>query len=163
MIYGEKKLAEAMGVPRWVVKNFRDTSEDIKKVTHWHTDGTRIVWTDEGVRAAVEILKLRYCERDSNGKRPALTYEDVVFAMSNETPPESAVTVIADVEEELIVTRVWPLNRKILDARRANGEVVRVAVRNNVNFLPGMAIPGVLQSGTRWYCGRKAPRYRGRW
>ncbi len=66
-------------------------------------------------------------------------------------------------QEELVCFKCYKLNRRMLEAKTAAGDLVLVSVRDNSNFLPGMTMKCRF-AGTRvWELAQRLPRHRGRW
>lgn len=64
-------------------------------------------------------------------------------------------------EELTVVNRAR--NPRLVFARRANGDLVRLRVRSNENFLPGMRAQGQHEAADVWTLAQRLPRWRGRW
>ncbi len=67
--------------------------------------------------------------------------------------------------EEMEVLAVYPLNRRLVECGRENGERVRVNVGSNENFLKGMVLNArpPWGSGRLWVLVGRRPRRRGKW
>ena len=74
----------------------------------------------------------------------------------------------------LRVVKVFEGNRRVLAAvmvtvdangndTSAWGGVLTVRVKNNENFIKGMTLPAIHQTGRVWALARKLPRRRGHW
>ena len=72
---------------------------------------------------------------------------------------------IVDQTESLTVLQVFPINRRLVECERAEGEVVKVTVGDNANFLKGMVLTArpPWGSGRLWVMVGSKPRWRGKW
>ena len=70
-----------------------------------------------------------------------------------------------DATEEMKVVVVYPVNRRLVECERSDGEKVRVKVGDNLNFVKGMVMKArpPWGSGRLWVMVGRKPRRRGKW
>jgi hypothetical protein len=148
---GQMSEADAcaeIGISREAMAEMRGGSENgiLVEGTHWVREKRHVLLTREGL----EILKKKIGAEGAgalgNGQHGAFALGDGAIL--------------------LVVTSVPKMNRRILCAvKKEGGAAVRVRVRDNQNFMPGMefrARPDGAYADIYILEGR-GPRYRGRW
>lgn len=98
------------------------------------------------------------------GKEVHLTFAGLqrVAALAN-LPAESLLFLLeAGPGPELLIAHGVCTNARILLCKKGE-DVVRVQVRSNRNFVPGMAVPAVHEQGDLYRLEHACPRWRGRW
>lgn len=140
----ETELTEQLGISRDAIRALR--KKELTEGIDWTGKNKRIQYTQE---AALRIISL---------------------AVGSLTSPEEKKEGGGDPgreagPEELTVVSIARRNVHMLDARKKDGAMVRVKVRSNLNFIPGMVINA--RPGGEWpdvyVLEGRAPRYRGRW
>ena len=138
----EADAAEKLGLARDVMREFR---EGLAEGTDWRKNGRQIDLSHEAFLAIKKKMGGAEAEDGSDE------------ALGASSAPDEAV--------ELIVHHVPKLNVHLLVAKKEGAEtLVRVKVRCNVNFLPGMKLkarPEGIYDDVFVMEGR-CPRYRGR-
>jgi len=143
-IYPEAELAEALGMGREDMRDLR--KKHLVEHTDWQKVNNRVLLTPQASERLKKEVAGLSPEKKENGALEAAGREQGV--------------------QELVVANVPQRNVRLLDARKKEGgDMVRVMVRNNRNFLPGMEIKA-MPSG-EWLdvfvLEGRCPRYRGRW
>lgn len=189
----EETCAVRLGLTRVVLASMR--REHLKEDTDWVKDGKKIVITKAGLARVTEILGLNGAEvpslgvtndpasqhSDNGGSTPPgaaagfADYEagrvvDLDRALE-EVPPASINSVVGALsapEPEpvtLVVTsKRPPRNSHIVEAKLGE-QLVRVRVKDNANFLPGMEIRARQDEdyADMFVLVGRTPRYKGRW
>ena len=116
--------------------------------THWVREKRHVLFTEKGLEALKKMVGAGMADGEKNGQEEALALVGAAVLM--------------------VVTSVPKVNRRILCARKKEGEEggeMRVRVRDNINFMPGMELrarPDANYADIYVLEGR-TPRYRGRW
>ena len=140
----EESFAEALGITRVKLSTLR--KEHLEEGIDWGKRKKRVVYRVGGEAKMKRVVALLV----------GLEEEEVV--LDEELGRE-------DSSEEMEVVRVYPVNRRLVECLRGNGEKVRVNVGDNLNFLKGM----VMRARPPWGSGRLwvmlgcKPRRRGKW
>ena len=139
----EEAFAVALGLKREKLSSLR--KEHLEEGEHWGKVSGRITYRVGGevkMRGVVALL---------------LGIEEKEVVVDEEIGREEL--------EDLEVLRVFPVNRRLVECGRDNGEVVRVTVGDNVNFLKGMVLKArpPWGSGRLWVLVGRRPRWRGKW
>ena len=124
----EGAFAVALGLTRVKLSIFR--KEHLEEGRHWGTKGGKVTYLEEGENEVVEALK------------------EMVGVVEVEVEVDKDVG--REEPEEMEVLTVYPLNRRLVECGRENGERVRVTVGSNENFVKGM----VLNARPPWGSGR---------
>lgn len=136
----ESDLAKDLGLPRRSLADFR--KEGLEKDADWVLVESQ-VWLTEGGLAKT---------------RAHFQAEGAEVSEKNSPGPERGVARVVK----------SPVNPRIVLAEMVTpegeaGKAVRVRVRSNVNFLPGMEMPVYREDWDLWVLDRPCPRWRGRW
>jgi len=171
----EAEAAQELGVSRETVRSLR--AEHLFENDHWKKKGREIAYTASGVeRLRGLVARLLSGEgQDStpekNGAPEAsqapipgvVTAKDavgqalaqVLSAQSRAAEPPGPGEVVAT------VTRQVP-NKHLVMARLADGGEIRVWVKTNKNFTPGMTLRATQRVGSLYDLVGNCPRFRGR-
>lgn len=137
----ERDLARLSGVSREVLKKYRRSAEEHDPGAFRVVPGQGVFWGREAVARLAEAMG-----------NPQLVAQ--VFA-AQEGQAEVQVRVVRR-----------PRNPKlVLCERLDNGESVRIRVKNNNKFIPGMEFPARMSTRSRGFgqIACRHPRGRGRW
>lgn len=173
--HAEHALAAELGLAQ---KDLRDVRGDLERGADWQHVGKEVRYSATGRARLLEALKITpaAAPEDSAPKNSAGPGPVPSTPPATPVPPElaaaraqllgvlhlaAAQAAPADVAE-LIVVRVYPLNRRIVLAAR-DGARVRVRVPNSKNLVPGMAMKCRHRDGDLWELAQRLPRWRGKW
>ena len=142
----EGAFAVALGLKRERLSSLR--KEYLEEGLHWGLRGRRVTYRVVGetkMRGLVALL---------------------VGVEEDEVEEELDEEVGREEPESMEVVQVYPVNRRLVECLRGDGEKVRVNVGDNANFMKGM----VLKARPPWGEGRRVwviiggrPRWRGKW
>jgi hypothetical protein len=132
----EQDLAKKIGVARDVVAEYRKAH--LQRDKDWRIE-----------RKQVEL------SQDAIDKISTALGASTADPAHNTAPPQAV---------EITVLRLWP-NPRLLQAKTAEGELVRVWVPKNKNFRPGMKIKArpPANGSFQYTLEGRCPRYPGRW
>lgn len=132
----ERDFAKKIGVPRGVLRMMRHRGELTEEADFVRLEGT-VQLLDAGVKKVRAHLGL-----------PA--------GNGDQEPPPERVTLIVD--------RPAPGNPKIVLCHTERGAKVRLRVRHNINFVPGMRVSNCVQEHADLFCFEgRLPRWRGKY
>lgn len=144
----EKDVAEALGLSTRHLSEIRKkNAAALPEGEAWQRDGQRIHWTTPGIAALTALLSL---EKKEGAPEPAAPLPDLV----------------AVVVDRIVPNPRYLLVRKKNAAGVGEGDLLRLRVNSNRNFLPGMIVercrpvPG---SPDLYEHEGRCPRWRGRW
>jgi len=139
--YPEEAVVERLQLTRSRIDAFRRSLEK----TAWKKEGREVLLSPGAVKQLLTELGF-----------PDYDISNSAIQGNGKKPPAEVV--------DLVIERVFP-NPRLLLAKTEAGDLVRVAVPMNVNFLPHMKIrarPPIHEGGLYRLEGR-VPRYRGHW
>ena len=141
----EEELAAEMGISRDDIRDLRDRC--LIEGEDWHRKKARVFFSAQGVQNLKKELAV--------GVGLALEKNEAGGALASEAGAE-----------EMVVVNVPGRNRRIMSAqKKVGGALVRVQVRDNGNFMPGMEIKA--RAGGEfpdlYVLEGRAPRWRGKW
>lgn len=150
--YTETKIAAELGVNRSVIKAIRD--EQLTPQEDWLMVRNQVTLTESGVGKVMASLSPPAASvdeaEDSLKKSVAqLPSKGVVVCARIPRNPRMVLGVLMSVEDGL--------------AAEGLGREVRVRVKSNVHFLPGMELPCYQEDWDVWVLDRPCPRWKGRW
>jgi hypothetical protein len=164
----EETCAVKLGLKRDVMTSMR--GEHLVEGDDWTVQNRRVMITESGMEKLLEAVGISRPEQNpvlpesQNEQQP-----DQPQPSPAEALPQNRQEVLSPpkpTEVTLIIAKPPPRNRYIIEAvPKDGGEMVRVRVHDNQNFLPGMEIearPDEAYSDVFVLIGR-CPRYRGRW
>lgn len=141
----ESELTKRLGISRDSIAGLRKRS--LTRGEDWSKAGRVIVYTKSGAERLIKLAGISI-------------------------PPDekklSTAATNGHSEEELTFIRGGFTNRRIIQAKRKNGELVSVRVRSTKNFTPNdhlgfpMTFPARRDGGV-WVLTRPLPRWRGKW
>lgn len=140
-------LARSLGVPRGDIAAIRKRA--LKNGADWLKNGREIIFTGRGVEAICAALGL----------------DPTTVA----APAEKTGSAEPDSQDEVVeVVRSTFLNRRVIQGRRKNGELIMIQVASSANFRPRLANgrPMTLRvqpDGLLWNLVGRCPRFPGRW
>ena len=139
----EEAFAVVLGLKRVKLVSLR--KDGLEEGRDWCLSKGRVTYTLEGERRMRGVLSL-LCGLDG-----------VELEVDEEVGREEP--------EEMEVLTVYPLNRRLVECGRENGERVRVTVGSNENFVKGMVLNArpPWGSGRLWVLVGRKPRRRGKW
>jgi len=157
----EKDLAAQMGIPRATLKEIRDTQ--MTKGEHWDMVSMRICLSRAGVDLAATFVGLLDSEKDP---RLLLDPDDTETVQAD--PPDHNQHLMLPASSSSGNVRIGKVSRITKNTRiilvESLGETVRMRVRHNGKFLPGMEVPmKLIEEPDLYELARKAPRWRGKW
>ena len=141
----ESELSQKLGISRESVAGHR--KRNLTRGEDWRKAGRVIVYTEQGAERLIKLVGLTI----PSDEKKALT-----------EPPSG------NGEETLTFLQGNFPNRRIIRARRPNGQLVNVRVTSSENFTPKdhrgepMTFPA-RQDGGIWVITRPTPRWRGKW
>jgi len=184
----ELELSERLGVGRLTLRDTR--SKKLRRGEDWQLENGRVAYTTAGETKLLAALGLdgRLAEGKEQGEGNG--QEGGVDALQGQPAEADAGGEPAEAEhgrtgtdtdgqgrtrtdtdgqgrigtgtETVRVVKLC-MNSKIVLARRANKEVVRVRVRDGGKFRVGMEAPVRRVQGDLWELTRRGPRWAGRW
>lgn len=146
--YVERDLATEFGLAPSILKTAR---KGLGRDIDWAVIRGFISYSEEGRARLMVALKITAKASEAADPVPPPP-----------APAEEAPRAAEPVVEELICLKRYPINRRIVEAKRGP-EVVRVRLRDNVNMRPGMAMRCRQVDGTLWELVQKLPRWPGKW
>ncbi|HVU38052.1 MAG TPA: hypothetical protein VHC95_06935 [Opitutales bacterium] len=150
----EKDLAALLGMPR---KKLAEARTKLTSITHYRQQGRLIIYTPEG-QAAVQAALVKPSENNT----PAAPADPAQATPRAEAtaPPRLLVKPTAGPRRaQLTCLRTFTTNERILEATEAgSATVLRVRVRSNKQFRPGMQFRAVHLDGTLWALDQDLPR-----
>lgn len=149
----EGQLSAELGLARPKVRALR--TDELVHGTDWKSIGGLVRYSRAGWEKLRRSVGLAAGEPAAPPPAPA---KDLAPKKAVGQPPPLQHGDVHD----LVVVRIYPVNRKILLARLGNSEV-RVRVGSNQKFMPGMVLPAKFLEADLWELARRAPRYRGKW
>ena len=161
--FSEKRLCDVIGISRKEVKEVRKNR--LEKEAAYQAKGNRILYSENGVRALLEALKLKIPEKRPKAPDgvtmerllmmsvlPSLAPEDIPIQ-----GPTRALLVIVDVPKnrgKILFARFKDVNLA-KDFPMFQNDTVSVRVRDNTNFVTGVEINCVHAQGVTWdFVGR---------
>jgi len=141
----ESELAKRLGISRDSVAGHRKRA--LSRGEDWRKAGRVIVYTKSGAERLIKLV-------------------GVTIPPDEKKSPTAATNGHSD--EELTFIQGNFVNRRIIKAKRKNGELVMVRVGSSKNFTPKdhldnpMSFPA-RQEGAVWVITRPLPRWRGKW
>lgn len=155
-LYTEARVAESLGVPRARVKAVRD---GLQEGQDWLMLRGRVVLTDRGLNEVMLALAPSAAKRETNGQlvkyRPRRA--EVVVTKIPRNPHLVLGKIVRVADGAASLGPAGPNKGPVI------GQVVRVKVKRNLNFIPGMEMPCYRESWDVWVLDRPCPRFRGRW
>jgi len=144
----ESAVADQLGIPASSISDLRKkNAAALPEGTAWARAGARrVVWTTEGIAALEGILELE--KKSAPAARPVLP--DCVVMVVNRVVPNPNFLIV----------------QKKNAAGEADGPLLRLRVKSNHNFMPGMTVEHcrpVPASADLFNHEGRCPRYRGRW
>ena len=159
----EKEVAEVCGIDRKILKKLR--RQLLESVDDFGRIGNKIAYTKKGVQMIMDALGV---EAQQLWDRVIKTAPGPALPSSSQNyPATSDVQLLLPphklIEKEVTVSKIYAKNHGYLEAN-LEGKTVRVRVRSNKNFLPGMKMTVHLVQFPDLYSFRgRCPRSRGRW
>lgn len=172
----ERELVASLGLTQKAVRSVR--ADDLDRTIDWDTVGGEVRYSAAGRAKLLSLLKIS-AEPAPPGAEPPLLeknpsdplrtfglvperLDDGTHALVvTDKPASGALT--AESREDLVCHKQYKPNRRILEAKRSNGELVLVRVKDNTNLLPGMVMKCRFGAGRVWELDQRLPRKRGRW
>lgn len=156
ILYYERLLPPILGLTREDVAYLR--REAVKKGAGWWKQGREVVITEAGLENILRRLA------DSSNTAANLDFSAARVSPPSAPEKKEAPPAAATAGElvELKVKSLYP-NPRMLRAFTPDRQVVDVRVRNNKNFVPGMALKARLGSGGKYDMEGRCPRLRGRY
>jgi len=142
----ESELSKKLGITRESIAGHR--KRNLNKGKDWRKAGRVIVYTQEGAERLMDVVGCVI----STDEKETLTEQ-------NKSKNEEILTFIQG---------GFP-NKRIIKAKRKNGELVMVRVKTSENFRPTdhlgnpMTFPADLDGGNVWNIARSLPRWPGKW
>jgi hypothetical protein len=150
----ESVLADRMGLDRKVLREQRKKAP----VGAWGKSPAGIHWTRDGLAWLDGVLKAGEGVADDSGGRESENGTE----SQDEGNQAAPVADVLPLESVVKVVKIFEKNRRLLRGELADGSMVRVRVKDNVNFVPGMEIPCIHQSLDLWCLNGRLPQARGK-
>lgn len=157
----EQDVAASFGVPQKKIAAVRVGG--LVRGADWQHAGGAVRYSEEGLAKLYAALKVPPAADHSapNGQDPAPA------GAPETSPAESASTALVRLPlqagdvHELVVTRTFAHNRRIIDAVRGT-TIVRVRVNDSVKLRPGMTLKCAFLQGDLWELAERLPRWPGK-
>ena len=174
-IHAEQDLADALGIPQKKLRVLRQ--DELDATRDWSHVGAQVRYSEEGRAKLLGLLKADLPSPHSAPNAAASRAKNFVPVLALapvEAPGDGGVALAAhtlavltrpfpgDVEMLTCVKCYRPNIRK-LEAKRADGAIVLVRVRDNRNLRPGMAMKCRYGDGRIWELAQRLPRFPGKW
>jgi len=139
--YFESSVAERLGLSRDEVEQYR--ARELRKKGDWKKIGRAIALSDVGLNKLLLAT--------------GASHVDCTDCLVGKNGADNGELVV-------VVARIYP-NPRLLLARTTDGEIVRVSVRLNRNFRPGMKIKVEPPAGALplYRLVGRCPRFPGKW
>lgn len=126
-----------------------------------------VEWLSEGMLAA-RVGVSRELLRESREQLAAGAWvvspdQRVLWTRSAAEAVFGLIPEVSPVRVELLTVAWLPRNPRLLMGKTVAGELVRVRVARQVNFLPGMRLEAREEQVGLWVFEGRCPRFRGRW
>ncbi|MBM4165239.1 MAG: hypothetical protein FJ222_12485 [Lentisphaerae bacterium] len=159
-VHVEREVAEKLGLSRATIRAVRE--KVLVRGRDYDLEGGAVKYTDAGLQR-VELEVGAKTAAPSTTPSPA---ENRRGGEGQDSPPPASKAPEGTLRDdfspqEAVVVRGFR-NLRLIQAEIA-GRLVRVRVRNSVNFVKGMRIPVRLLNGDLYELARRCPRWRGRW
>ena len=165
-VHQERALAESLGLPQKDLRGVR--TDELTVGVDWKNIRGEVCYSDAGRIRLLDALKISdvVAAVDSAPKNSfepcALDLERAALLGVLSGRAALAPVLAPGACRTLECVRIFPLNRRIVQARR-DGQLVRVRVRDSINFIAGMAMPCRLIDGDLWELAQRLPRWKGKW
>lgn len=144
-LFWEARVADWLGLPRKRIVALRRRA--LREGQHWVVYEGQVVFTARGLQLLRDYLS-QLGELAKPGEAP-----DAAPGPAPAGPPQ---------RESVRVVRTFP-NARLMQAKRKDGSLVLVRVRDNTNFMAGMAVPVVHDATLNaWQYVGRLPRRKGR-
>lgn len=150
----EQALARILGIKKNRLVSLRRTH--LARGTDWEVQGAVVCYTPAGVQKLRDLAARPVAPGDAAnaGSVDDADAETEALAATEQAIPELL---------ELVVLRICP-NPSLVICQHGETEV-RVRVRTNLNFVPGMRLPArqPRNAGDAWFHEGRLPRFKGRY
>ena len=173
-LHPEAALADTLGLPRKKISALRGSA--LVRGEHWQHTGGEVRYSDAGRALLLTGLGVTAsapaADSPPNTPPPAPPPADPPGAPPAVPPPTPPVGPTPPTPEpppkpgdeaNLEVIRTYPLNRRIVLARLADGREACVRVRDSGHLLAGMTMRCRFVAAGRWDLAQRLPRWKGKW
>lgn len=169
-LHAERDLAEALGIPQKKLRSVRQ--DDLTVDRDWATVGGEVRYSEDGRAALLAALKItppaeHSAPKNSPGDVPPPPRAEPDggehgFALAPGTLA-ALLRPAPGTPEDLVCVKCYAPNRRMLEAKRKNGDAVLVRVKDNRNLKPGMTMKCRFAEGRMWELAQRLPRWPGKW
>jgi hypothetical protein len=157
----EKSVAARLGISPGAIRDVRE--QQCIEGEHWEKRGRDIIWTEAGLQRLEEVVA---GVEQKNGVTGRTGAESAEFTEVRDEVGGALAALLAPTLMRVRVRQI-PRNPRMLIAEpvEKNTEVqeIRVRVRSNQNFLPGMELTARMEDRDLGVLEGRCPRYRGRY
>ena len=159
-VHSEAALAQSLNLNRKKISALRGTA--LHRGEDWSHEHGEVRYSDTGRERLLALLAVSpappaEAEPVAAGAAPA---EHLAPKKSEEAAPApTSPATTADI----VLVRLYPLNRRIAQGRLESGALVRVRVRDNRNLTPAMTMPCRHLGADLWELTHALPRWKGKW
>lgn len=150
-VHSEATVAQSLNLNRKKISALRGTA--LLRGEDWSHEHGEVRYSDTGRERLLGLLAVV----PPPPPPAAATAEPVEHLAPKKSEEPGATTA------DIVIVRLYPLNRRIVQGRLESGASVRVRVRDNRNLTPAMVMPCRHLGADLWELTHALPRWKGKW